>query len=338
MTRYLLTALIVNLCLGSAAGQDFIRYFTLTPPKNHKINGSLYRHLEFMDSRPDTTLIGLVQIGGFNNIDARLILKTPIQPQFQRVLDSLIDPAAKDGALLLQLRDMSFVETLHTRYLFVKATLYTLTPGGYRKLSTLDVTDLLEGYDVTTQVNTSVNDQLVNFISAALTVQPADSTGYTLTDLRHMDSIEEQRIPLYTAVSFTDGLYLNYTSFSRQVPDRQGMVKARRDGSISSVHDTGTNKIKLKPKDLYAVVYKGKAFIATRYGYYPLQRIRNNLFFTGDIHIRPSSSYVASLVLFVGVGTALNAAAGFEETYDLLIDPLTGQFIHLRRIEKPQTP
>jgi hypothetical protein len=30
-------------------------------------------------------------------------------------------------------------------------------------------------------------------------------------------------------------------------------------------------------------------------------------------------------------------ATGFETTYDLLIDPLNGKFIHLRRIDKPQT-
>jgi len=339
MTRYLFTALILSLFVGDAAAQQPVRYFELTPPK-HKVRASLYRHIEFMDSRPDTLLIGPIEIGQLNNIDARLVFKKPIQPQLQRVIDSLDDTTAQDGTLLFQLRDISFVEPLKTRYLFVKATLYSKTDRGYRKLSTFDVTDILDNYDVATQVNEKVNGQLGDFIGAALTALPSDTAAYTLQDMTRIDSIEEHALLLYTASSFTDGIYLNYASFSQQRPDKQGMIKAKRDGNISSVHilDDSSRKIKLKPKEFYALVYKGKPYIATEYGIYPLERVRDNFFFTGDIHIRGSTSEVVSLALIVGVGTAIGTALGFEETYDLLIDPLNGNFIHLRRIENPQTP
>jgi hypothetical protein len=220
MTRYLLLASIFGLSLTRAPAQQPVRYFELTPPAQ-KVSGSLYRHIEFMDSRP-----------------------------------------AADGAT------------------------------------------------------------------------------YTWTDIARIDSIEEQSLPLYTANSFTDGIYLNYNSFSKQIPDKQGMIKAKRDGTISSVHilDDSARKVRLRPKNFYALVYKGKPYIATEFGIYPIERVRDNFFFTGDIHIRASGSEVAELAILIGIGTAIGTAEGFEETYDLLIDPLNGNFIHLRKLEKPQNP
>jgi hypothetical protein len=339
MTRYLLFAFILGFSLPSAVAQQPVRYFELTPPQR-KVTGSLYRHIEFLDSRPDTALIGPIQIGGFNNIDARLTFKTPIQPQLQRLIDSMDDPTARDGSLLFQLRDISFVEPWRIRYLFVKATLYVRTDSGYRKLSTIDLTDLIKDYEVGVEVNQIVNQQLDGFIAAALTRPAADSTVYTLRDITHIDSIEEHSLPLYTAPSFTDGIYLHYTSFSRQVPDKQGVIKAKKDGTISSVHilDDSARSVKLRSKDVYAIVYKGKPYIATEYGFYPLERVRDNFFFTGDIRVAATSNDYMMAFGFTGLIGIFAASRGYEETYDLLIDPLTGNFVHLRRIGPPQTP
>ena len=339
MTRYLLTALIFLLGLTNASAQQPVRYFELTPPK-HKVSRSLYRHIEFMDSRPDTVLIGPIQTGPFNNIDARLVFKTPIRTQLQQVIDSIVDSTAMDGTLLFQLRDLSFAEPLKTRYLFVKASLFARTNNGYRKLSTLDVTDLLDGFGAGLTMKETVNKQLDAWIAGVLTRLPTDTATYSFYDITRMDSIEEHALPLYTAASFTDGIYLHYASFSHQLPDKQGIIKTKKDGSISSIHilDDSLRMIRLRPKDLYAVVYKGKPYIATEYAFYPLERVRDNLFFTGDIRVAANSSDYLLGFGFTGLIGVFVASRGYEETYDLLIDPLNGNFIHLRRIEKPQTP
>jgi hypothetical protein len=49
------------------------------------------------------------------------------------------------------------------------------------------------------------------------------------------------------------------------LPDRQGMIDARKDSSIASVKilDPNGNKIKIKSKNIYAVVNKGQTFVAT---------------------------------------------------------------------------
>jgi len=339
MTRYLLTALIFGLRLTGAPAQQPVHYVELTPPK-HKVNGSLYRHIEFMDSRPDTFLIGPIQIGPFGNIDARLVFKDPTQPRLQQFMAGFVDSTAQDGTLLLQLRDLSFAEPIKVRYLFIKATLYARTDSGYRKLSTLDVTNVLDGGGLALTVNSVINNQLDGLIAAALKKPPTDTATYALTDIARIDSVEEHALPLYTAGSFVDGIYLRYKSFGKQVPDEQGTVKAKKDGTISSVYivDTASNKIKLRPKDLYAVVYKGKPYIATEYGFYPLERVRDNFFFTGDIRVAANSTDYLLGFGMTGLVGVFVASRGYEETYDLLIDPLNGNFIHLRQIDKQQTP
>jgi hypothetical protein len=339
MTRYLLTALILSLRLAGAPAQQPVHYVELTPPK-HKVSGSLYRHIEFMDSRPDTFLIGPIQIGPFGNIDARLAFKDPTTPQLEQFMSGFIDSTAQDGTLLLQLRDLSFVEPIKVRYLFIKATLYARTDSGYRKLSTLDVTDVLDGSGLALTVNSVVNGLLDGCIAAALKKSPTNTATYALTDIARIDSVEEYALPLYSAGSFVDGIYRHYTSFSKQLPDQQGTIKAKKDGTISSVYivDTGSNKIKLRPKDLYAVVYKGRPYIATEYGFYPLERVRDNFFFTGDIRVAANSSDYLLGFGMTGLIGVFVASRGYEETYDLLIDPLNGNFIHLRRIDKQQTP
>ncbi len=339
MTRYRLFAFIIGFSLTRVAAQQPVRYFALTPPRQ-KVSGSLYRHIEFMDTRPDTTLIGPIQIGALNNIDARLVFRTPNPLQCQQLIDSLVDSTAKDGTLLLQIRDLSFVEPIRVRYVFVKATLYARTGTGYRKLSTLDRTDVLDGFEVAPTVNKLVNKQLDGWIAAALPRAPTDPTVYSLREVARMDSIDVCSLPLYTSGSFVDGIYKRYSSFSKQTPDVQGIIKAKKDGTISSVHilDDSMRKVNLRPKEVYAIVYKGKPYVATEYGFYPLERVRDNFFFTGDIRVGATAGDIFFGYVFTGLVGVFVASRGYEEKYDLLIDPLTGSFVHLRRIETPQTP
>jgi hypothetical protein len=327
------------LAATALSAQQPVRYVELKPPK-HKVSGSLYRHIEFMDSRPDTLLIGPIQIGPFENIDARLVFKDPTPSQLGQFMTGFVDSTAKDGTLLLQLRDLSFVEPIKVRYLIIKATLYARTDSGYRKLSTLDVTDVLDADGLSLRMNGIVNGQLDGFITAALTRLLTDSGTYTLSDIAHIDSIEEHALPLYTATTLTDGIYLHYASFSKQLPDRQGTIKVKKDGTISAVHilDDSGRIIRLRPKNVYAIVYKGKPYIATEYGFYPLERVRDNFFFTGDIRVAANSSDYIMAFGFTGLIGIFVASRGYEVTYDLLIDPLNGNFIHLRRIDKQQTP
>lgn len=318
-----------------------IRYFQLDRPNSApRVTGSLYSHIDFVDSRMDSAMIGIIQTGPLNNQDTRLVFKEPIQPQLTALLSAMTDSTAADGTLLFQLRNYSFVETWGTRYFFIKATLYVKKENGFRELGTLDTHDAIRDSWVQLALPKIGSARIYNFLYASLTRTPTDSARYSLADIAHIDSIEKARLPLYTTDRYTDGIYLTYAAFSKQLPDMQGIIKANKDGSIAKVNivnDSG-RKQRIMPRYVYAVIYRGKPFLATDYGFYPAEKIRDNFFFTGDVRIAPTAGDVATGQMTFGLAGAVENAMGFRKTYDIIIDPENGQFIHLRQIAKTDSP
>src|SRR5262245_4098183 len=72
--------------------------FMITLPEQ-KITGSLYKTISYLDSRYDTSHMGIVQLGAFNK-KARVVPKTHFSVQLQQVLNALTDSTAKEGELL----------------------------------------------------------------------------------------------------------------------------------------------------------------------------------------------------------------------------------------------
>lgn len=341
MTRPLLTILLFCALPPMANAQLPVVWFELTPDSSlHKTAGSRYNHLEFIDSRADTTVIGPIQTGIFNNQDANLVFKRPTRQQLEKLMAAAIDSAAGNGTLLLQLRDFNFVENYGSRYVFVRATMYKKEANGYRILSDLDEHTQIRNLDIQFLAVDFGHRVFNQFISRSLSLSAADSTLYSMTDIANIDSIEKSRLPLYTTDKYTDGIYLSYASFGKQIPDQPGSIRTKKDGTISSVrmvNDTGQT-VRARPKGLYAVVCKGKPYVATAFGFYPLEKIRNNLFFTGDIRIAPVNKDVLQGFANFGLLGAVENAVGFRKTYDLIIDPANGKFIHLRQIPNTDTP
>lgn len=338
MTKALLTLCVLWISASALCAQEVTRFFEIVPPKHkNKISGSLYSSIDFLDSRTDSAQIGLAQVGLLKNRDARLVLKTPVLPQLQRLLDSLTNLPAKSGELLFQLRNFSFVETMGARYCFLTANLYAKTVDGYRRLSSLDTVILCTVSDVVGTINLGGNFLLANFIRNALTLEATDSAIYSTRDLANIDSLERRQIPLYNTTTYVDGLYLNYSSFSKQLPDRQAMIETKKVGGLASVRvlDEQGKKVKLRSKNIYAVVYQGKPFIATEYGFYPLEKVRDDFFFTGDVRIAATNGEISGGQFAIGLIGAWAASKGTQETFDMIIDHQNGNFIHLRFVPRP---
>jgi hypothetical protein len=316
------------------------RVFEIIPPA-FKVHNSLYRTIEFIDSREDSALIGVVDVGLLKNRAANLILKTPLLPQLQRMVDSMTDLNGQDGALLFQLRVFNFVEETGTRYCYLKAALYARTDTRYRKLSDLDTVMIIPVPDITKAIQLIANRILADFMAKGLILRPGDSSSWSISDIQNMDSIEKHRLPVYNTAKYTDGVYLSYTAFKNQLPDRQGMIETKKDGHIASVSilDPQARKIKLKPGEVYAVIFKGMPHIATAYGFYPLQKARDNFFFTADVPIVPSYRDVtAETFAMRNISFTFVDDRPIHETFDMIIDHYNGDFIHLRRIVKTDTP
>ena len=288
-----------------------------------------------MDSRDDSSRIGLVEVGLLKNHDAIFILKTPFQPQLQGLMNALTDPTANGGELLFQLRQFNFIETLGTRYCYLIVSLYAKEDARYNKISLLDTVIIVQSADVSRALTREGNKIIDDFIANALLKKPADTISYNNADIENIDSFEKRRVPVYNSTIFTDGIYTSWASFKNLAPGIQGFVETRRDGSISSVkiEDADGKKIKLKPKSIYAVINKGLLYIATEYGYYPLQKFRDNFIFTGDVKVAASSGDISAAQFGFGLIGAALASRGREERYDMLIDHLTGRFIHLVKIK-----
>jgi hypothetical protein len=149
MTKPLLTILLFYVFHSMANAQLPVVWFELTPDTSlHRVHASLYNHLEFLDSRADSAMIGPIQTGIFNNQDAKLVFKKPTREQLQKLMSAAIDSTAKDGTLLLQLRDFSFVESYGSRYVFIRASMYVKVDTGYKILSNLDEHSLIRNLDI----------------------------------------------------------------------------------------------------------------------------------------------------------------------------------------------
>jgi hypothetical protein len=261
-------------------------------------------------------------------------------------MDSLIRPDAGEGRLVFQLRDFNYVEKYETRYCFLSATLYACDGPGCKKLADLDTVIIFiagAGSNIRKALEPESSKIIASFIAGALVRAPTDSLSYMPDEISRIDSIEKRCIPIYNRADYVDGIYFTYSSFKQMLPDRQGIIKVKKDAiSGVSMLDDQAKAVKLKPKDVYAVVHLGKPYISTGYDYYPLIRLNDNLFFTGSLPVVytrsfPVSGAIPAIIIGLattGIGIGRDVS---PSTYDAIIDYRTGQFIRLKKIEPVQT-
>lgn len=302
---------------------------------DQKVSNSLYNTIGFLDSRYDTTNCGIIQLGAFNK-KARVVMKIPFSKQLTFALNSMIDNTAKDGELLLQLRQFSFAEITgalsEKGYCYVKADLYSKLNNYYLKLSSVDTVIIFSSMDVTKALLTQGSYTITDFIFENLLIKAIDGDQYSFEDIVNIENIEKQKIPLYNVSHLADGLYENFKSFMSQTPDKQIMVEMKNDeiNTIKTLNKKG-KYINVKNKDIYAIVDNGHAYIATDYGFYPLQKKDNDFYFTGDAKVNANSVDVITAGIFFGVIGSL-IASNAKSTFEMKIDHSNGGFIRIREI------
>jgi hypothetical protein len=187
--------------------------------------------------------------------------------------------------------------------------------------------------DVTRALLRNGSRLITNFIATSLWKEPVDSVAYGFNDILHMDSIEKRKIVLYNTTIFADGLYTSYASFMNQVPDKQVTIDEKK-GKISSVKMTAENgeMLKVKRKDVYAIVYKGQPYIATEYDYYPLEKRDDDFYFTGKAKVTADQGAVMAASFFFGIIGGL-IASDADASFEMRIEHSNGGFIRLREIK-----
>jgi hypothetical protein len=320
---------------ATIAAQNKIEYFELKLPEQ-KIAGSLYNNISLLDARRDTSSFGIVQVGAFN-AKAKVISKNNFGQQLQTVLAAMADSVAGTGKLLLQLRQFSFAEMTGAMsekgYCFVRANLYAVTGNSYKLINAIDTVIAFSSMDVTKKLLRKGSETITGFIANSLTTVGADSAAYNYTDIVNIDSIEKRKIRLYNIDHYEEGVYTTYEGFKNQLPKYKDIIVKMGDTAIKNVRvkfeDETTEK--LKPKDIYAVVYKGIPYIATSYGYYPLTKNGDDFFFTGQAKVAANAADIAAASFFFGIIGGL-LASNDSSVFEMKIDHLNGGFIHLREI------
>jgi len=327
LTLALLLAMSLNLY-----AQNIAREFEIPLP-GYKVSNSLYKTIRTVDSRIGDTSIGIVNYGALRNIDAKLVMKSSLGSQLSNVLDDLTDATAKNGELLFQLNRFGFVETWGIRYCHLVATLYARYNDNYKQLALLDTLLVLNPKNLGSMLSDNAGKLITDFIARRLLQYPANTTAYTLDEIKKVDSISMAKMPLYTNPGYTDGIYRSFSSFVQQTPDQQGIVEGDGAKNIFSVKLTGADgkKMKLRPADVYAVVYKGQPFIATSYGYYNLVKSADNNFYFSGLVKRLNNSDDDNKGPKLGLD--MLAGDGKGQNYVMMIDYRNGNLIHIRKID-----
>jgi hypothetical protein len=108
MYKIFLTVIFPLFTVAQLFSQSRTEDFEIGSPEL-KVSNSLYTTIQYVDSRYDTTSMGIVQLGAFNR-KARVVPKIPFATQLTNTVHALIDNTAKDGELLFQFRQFNFAE------------------------------------------------------------------------------------------------------------------------------------------------------------------------------------------------------------------------------------
>lgn len=337
MKRTLALFLFVAPAAISAAAQDAPsvenRYFEFSPPKKRRPVESLYNTIDFLDSRPDSAYIGILERGSKKIV--RLVLKTPVQPQLASFLTAY--SARESGAvgeLLFQLRRYSFAEPRKTRYVYLAGTLYVRNGDQYARLANLDTVISMNAPSFFQQeLGDRMAEVFGKFFARSIHMTPADGPTYCLDDLGRIDSLEKRQIPVYNTTNYVDGFYSNYTAFKNQQPDIKGHIQLNDDGSISRpVVDDPAWKAE-QHAHIYAIVYRGVPYVVTHYGYFLLEKKDDEFYFTGPLRVNVTDGEVAVSEVALGMlGRGIVTDAGDKNFYRVLIDHQNGEFIHLETL------
>ncbi len=301
-----------------------------------KISNSLYNKITFIDSRKDTSTLGIIQTGAFNR-QALVVAKDGLGNQIKNLLPSLLDSTAANGELLLQLRLYNLAEVTsgfsEKGYFRLYAHMFAkVGDGGYSKINDIDTLVVVSsGMDVSNSLLKAGSNVFADFIANSLTKKPQSIKSYPYNYILKIDSVEKSQLKVYTTDTYADGVYYRYRSFKDQIPDSEIVVEGDPlTRSNVKTYDARRKLIKLNPANAYAVVFKGKPYITNMFGYHPMFKRDNELFFNGTINIykNASTGSVIAMSALFGIVGGLAASSGSSDIYtgNVKIDYLTGEF------------
>lgn len=142
--------------------------------------------------------------------------------------------------------------------------------------------------------------------------------------------MEKRKIPLYASFNFREGIYTSWKTFCKQIPDKPLVVETSDEAYKVKTPDTDGKLQKVNPKDIYAIVYRGRPQISTIFGYYLLRKEENDFYFTGKIKVQGKKNLEFTYGLLFGLAGALVAdESSSQQEMEIKLDHYNGTFIQV---------
>lgn len=330
--EFLVFLFLICLCNLKTHSQERSIDYVLGPPET-LIDNSQYNRFIVIDNREDTTQVGFTLTGAFNRL-ALLVPEVDIKQQIHDFFSSAINPDnASNGELVILIRNWQFSEssgnTSEKGFFNLRLSFFAKKGDKYFLLTTFTRRISISKIEVSKAIRKSAKAQLVIGAKTALKSVAEIGIPYNYSQLRKIEEYEKDEVSVLNVPEFTDGLYLNYNSFTAQKPEWK--VKCNLEGDkISKVQfqNKEGNWLRWNGESEYAVVYNGKAFIHTKTGYYPIKRVNRKLQFVGLMPKMGNAANISFGIVFGLVGMMLTPSA--KEWYLVEIDHIDGGFNYIR--------
>lgn len=319
------------------SAQEKIKYFDLNYTEK-KVENSLYNTIQFLDSREDTSGMGIVRVGTLNK-EATVKPNGSFQSQLENLLSKINDTNASQNNLLFQLRRLKFVEKAgegkEYGYIFFRANLFSINDKIYNKIASIDTFIVVEAIDVTKPLMEEGNNTIVNFIKSGLVIKPNGISSLSMNEIMSIDSIEKLKIKVYNVETYTNGVYKTFMAFKAQIPDYTLFSITFEDGEISVIKAKNRKgKIKkIRSDDVYAIVNNGKPFISALFGYYPLVKNNNDFYFIADDKLDFVKGQIVKNSSIFSNTEYVYSPTLITSLFEIKIDHVNGKFMRVREMK-----
>ncbi|BAP30847.1 protein GrpE [Chryseobacterium sp. StRB126] len=347
MRNILTLLLLLTVTTTFAQSKKFIiEELNLSDPLQTIVNSN-YNKIKLQDIRTNPDDYGIV-MKGVSDRKAKVRFSPSFEEQLTKMFDKGIDKtSAKDQELLIQLRSLNYkevtIDMVQYGYFNFRALIFGGKENQYQLIKKIDTTMVLFKMDVTKKLEEQSLDYLHKTVFDAVSAAPIDHKIYTQEDINNYDRIAKSQLPLYTQSKLKDGVYLNYKSFSTQVPDKsisEIQVNLGMITKVTYIDDKG--KKRNAKTDSYAVVTQGKAYIMYEGELYPMRKTSEDFYFISKIYDRPTGerqliSGTTGAMIGGPIGGVIGVliAGGKSKTYECQLDYFNGKYEIVREI-KPQ--
>lgn len=336
-----ITILYALLITTFVFSQNRTEDFVISLPET-KAPTSLYKTIKLIDARIDSTSMGIVQKGAFN-VKARVVPTTPLRTQFQNLLNAINNNDAKDGELVVYLKQFSFAEITgmvsEKGYCYVQAFLFSKNDEGkYQAIDKVDTVIVHSSMDVTKATMRKGSELLTKFITNNINKKNVNSESYSYSEIKDFDKIQKLKYNLYANQNLTEGLYANFENFRDQKPTDIKISNVKKvDDKIVQVYFSENGKDKtINKSNYYALVYEGAPYIFSELdgGFKKLTKSDDgDYYFKGRIKTNAKTGDVMVASVFFGIIGGL-IASDASANFDLKLDYLNGGFIPVKEIKK----